>query len=102
MHSKSNSKLVLVAIFLTLTVIVLGAYTRLIDAGLGCPDWPGWYGRLIASSLIDDLPNPTLDKAWIEMVHRYVAGSLGLLIAVIFFQAILKHKPKQGFLITAS
>ena len=60
---------------MTFIVILLGAYTRLKDAGLGCPDWPGCYGNFLA---------PQNDhKAWIEMIHRYVAGTLGLLILLI-------------------
>ncbi len=82
------------ACFCALAVIGLGAFTRLMDAGLGCPDWPGCYGHLTvpmtalakeqASSLY---PTGTLDvfKAWAEMIHRYVAGSLGLMIVVIVY-----------------
>lgn len=68
------------ASFFALTVIGLGAFTRLMDAGLGCPDWPGCYGHLTVPS------TGTLDvfKAWAEMIHRYFAGSLGLMILVIF------------------
>lgn len=76
-------------ILLALIVIVLGAYTRLSDAGLGCPDWPGCYGRMLvpaetagiaaANSLYPDRPLEH-GKAWKEMVHRYAAGALGLLI----------------------
>lgn len=86
------TKLIRFSIGLTLVVIVLGAYTRISDAGLGCPDWPGCYGQLSvpmknaeivrASSLF---PEHIIEphKAWLEMIHRYVAGSLGLLIAAI-------------------
>jgi cytochrome c oxidase assembly protein subunit 15 len=77
---------------IALIVIVLGAYTRLSHAGLGCPDWPGCYGRLIIpedQSYIDEANNMFPDrpletgKAWKEMVHRYAAGALGLLILTI-------------------
>ena len=65
-------------------VIVLGAYTRLSDAGLGCPDWPGCYGHLVPKenpehySTVGDW-----FKAWVEMRHRYAAEFLGLIIVVI-------------------
>ena len=70
---------------LTLIVVTVGAYTRLADAGLGCPDWPGCYGSMIVPSEIApdnvyaDIPLEK-DKAWIEMIHRYLAGLLGLSI----------------------
>ncbi|CAM3930126.1 COX15/CtaA family protein [Rheinheimera salexigens] len=81
------------AIILTLGVITLGAYTRLTDAGLGCPDWPGCYGFLkvpqqdhhIAQAMQAFPERPVhAEKAWNEMIHRYFAASLGLLIAFIF------------------
>ena len=74
---------------LAVVVVVLGAYTRLVDAGLGCPDWPGCYGFIgvpetaseisQAETLFPDAP-VEIDKAWAEMVHRYFAGSLLLLV----------------------
>lgn len=72
-------------------VILLGAYTRLTDAGLGCPDWPGCYGQLTVPAN----PGQVEDKAWLaqrplepekgwnEMVHRYFAGALGLVILAL-------------------
>jgi len=75
-----------------LMVIVLGAYVRLSDAGLGCPDWPGCYGNLVVPQSSSDViqaeasfPQRPLqaEKAWKEMLHRYAAGTLGLLIALL-------------------
>jgi cytochrome c oxidase assembly protein subunit 15 len=80
------------SIGLSLLVVMLGAYTRLTNAGLGCPDWPGCYGRMAVSSLQGELPNAQARfpdapietrKAWTEMVHRYAAGSLVLLIVIM-------------------
>ena len=77
---------------LALTVIVLGAYVRLSDAGLGCPDWPGCYGHLTVPSGVADVHlqhpdwhNRPLEagKAWREMIHRYLASSLGLGIVIM-------------------
>ena len=72
-------RLILIASAWAFVVIALGAFTRLTDAGLGCPDWPGCYGHLMPTQLhaIAD------HKAWAEMIHRYFAGSLGLLILAI-------------------
>lgn len=82
-------KLTLIAAVLALCVVVLGAYVRLSDAGLGCPDWPGCYGALTvpeSESAIQAAqtayPHSTVHvgKAWKEMAHRYLAGTLGLII----------------------
>lgn len=79
---------------LALIVILLGAWTRLSDAGLGCPDWPGCYGHLTvpqseqalekAKELFPDKA-VVAEKAWPEMIHRYFAGTLGLLVFTIVF-----------------
>jgi heme a synthase len=90
------NKLVLVATLLAVCVVVLGAYVRLSDAGLGCPDWPGCYGTLtvpqsesaIAHAQVTYPDSPVEHgKAWKEMIHRYLAGALGLLVLAIFIQA---------------
>lgn len=87
---KRFDRLVLLAALLALVVVVLGAYVRLSDAGLGCPDWPGCYGHLTvphSEAAQQVFPGKPLEahKAWKEMVHRYFAGTLGLLIAAICF-----------------
>ena len=77
---------------LTLDLIVLGAFTRLSDAGLGCPDWPGCYGQFsphhaqaeIAQAEAAQPTGPvTQRKAWIEMLHRYLAMTVGALILTL-------------------
>lgn len=81
--------LVAVSICLAFIVVVLGAYTRLVDAGLGCPDWPGCYGQLLVPSTDSEIaaaqarfPDTPIHqaKAWTEMVHRYFATGLGILV----------------------
>ncbi len=90
---------VLAALILTFIVVVLGAYVRLSDAGLGCPDWPGCYGKLLgvpSSDVEVQQANTNFDraveigKAWKEMVHRYFAGTLGILIFIISLYLIRK------------
>ncbi len=94
-------KLVFLAAFLAFCVVVLGAFVRLSDAGLGCPDWPGCYGKLtphhaaeaIAEAAALSPGGPvSIPKAWKEMVHRYFAGALGLLIALIAVWSWRKRK----------
>lgn len=93
-------RLILVALLLAFGVVALGAYVRLSDAGLGCPDWPGCYGKItphhaseeINEALAQNPSGPVSHaKAWKEMVHRYFAGTLGLLVLGIAVLSI-KHR----------
>lgn len=96
MRSSMFSRLGLFATALALVVVVLGAWVRLSDAGLGCPDWPGCYGHIDvprseaevtrAEQAFPERPVEAA-KAWKEMVHRYFAGTLGLVIAALAFVA---------------
>lgn len=87
-------RLIAAAVLLTFALIMLGAWVRLTDAGLGCPDWPGCYGKLTPAHAADQIDRAvtaqggehgpvSTGKAWREMIHRYVAGALGLLIVMI-------------------
>ena len=90
-------RLTFYATLLALVVVSFGAYTRLTDSGLGCPDWPGCYGTLSVPESIDQIEKAQavypdspveIEKAWIEMIHRYIAGILGIMILVIAFMSI--------------
>ncbi|HMM51352.1 MAG TPA: COX15/CtaA family protein [Burkholderiaceae bacterium] len=87
-------RLIAAALLLTFGLVMLGAYVRLTDAGLGCPDWPGCYGKLTPLHAKDEIAQAvaeqggehgpvSMGKAWREMVHRYFAQVLGLLIIAI-------------------
>ena len=92
-------RLLQISIILALIVVILGAYTRLGDAGLGCPDWPGCYGQLTVPDVADGTKIEGYErpleaaKGWKEMVHRYAASTLGLMILILFVLA-LRGKPK--------
>ena len=99
-------KLVWFAVIYTFVVVVVGAYVRLSDAGLGCPDWPGCYGELTPHHAQDDIAKAveeqggthgpvSLGKAWKEMFHRYIAGGLGLLILAIAITAWIRRRELQ-------
>ncbi|MGQ0501433.1 MAG: COX15/CtaA family protein [Panacagrimonas sp.] len=94
-------RLNLVAIALCFCVVVFGAYVRLADAGLGCPDWPGCYGHIgvpdasheisAAEQAFPDRPVEA-PKAWKEMTHRYLASTLGLLIVALAVLSVLGRR----------
>jgi cytochrome c oxidase assembly protein subunit 15 len=86
----------------TFMVVVVGAFVRLTDAGLGCPDWPGCYGQITPTHAASDIAKAVADqggahgpvsiqKAWHEMFHRYLAGTLGLLILCITVMAWMQR-----------
>jgi heme a synthase len=84
--------LTLLTLFLTFDLVLFGAFTRLTDSGLGCPDWPGCYGHMspvgakeaIAAAQSAMPTGPvTHSKAWVEMVHRYLATGVGVLILAL-------------------
>ena len=101
---KNNNKLVAFTTLLAFCVVVFGAYVRLSDAGLGCPDWPGCYGYFGPPTSVNELsdaskmfPDQPVDakKAWTEMVHRYLATALGFLIFVLFCWSIRNKLGQQ-------
>ncbi len=94
-------KLNWVLVFMTFDLIVFGAFTRLTDSGLGCPDWPGCYGTSNPFHALSDIQQAesalptgpvTVIKAWIEMIHRYLAMTVGALILVQVSIAFSKLK----------
>ena len=101
---KPSFRLALCAVFLAAAVIGLGAFTRLVDAGLGCPDWPGCYGQLLWPNSAEEIsfaeqafPGAPVeaDKAWPEMVHRYFAATLGVFAIALVVIAWRNRGPGQ-------
>ena len=103
MSSDANKyrKLVWVIVFLTFDLIVFGAFTRLTDSGLGCPDWPGCYGaanpfiaheQIAAAEALMPTGPVTVVKAWIEMTHRYLAMGIGALIVALMATSWLQWR----------
>ena len=88
------------AVALTLCVVVFGAFVRLSDAGLSCPDWPTCYGRAAwpqAAGEVDDHAASAIrpfetHKAWREQVHRMLAGTLGVLVLLLAILAARKRR----------
>ncbi len=96
--------LTLVTLFLTFDLVMFGAFTRLTDSGLGCPDWPGCYGsaspvgaQLHIEAAQSAMPTGpvTHSKAWIEMIHRYLATGVGVLILTLTILTWLAHREEQ-------
>jgi cytochrome c oxidase assembly protein subunit 15 len=97
--------LTVVALFLTFDLVLFGAYTRLTDSGLGCPDWPGCYGsasplgaqaQIHAAQTAMPSGPVTHSKAWIEMVHRYLATTVGALIALLAIASWIVVRRRRG------
>jgi heme a synthase len=104
-------KLTWLTLFLTFDLILFGAFTRLTDSGLGCPDWPGCYGHAnplqahssitAAQALLPDGP-VTVFKAWIEMLHRYLAMTVGVLIIALVVLAWRQWRQADKSTVNAS
>jgi cytochrome c oxidase assembly protein subunit 15 len=107
--SKTFLRISAFAAGLALVVVVLGAYVRLSHAGLSCPDWPGCYGQLVVPADEKDVASANLayperpvdaERAWKEMIHRYLAGLLGLAIALMAIAAFRRrHDSAQPVMI---
>ena len=104
--TRSIYKLARIAAIIAFCVIVLGAWVRLSHAGLGCPDWPGCYGQLTWPNAVQEIETANLafperpfesNKAWREMVHRYLAGSLILLILAMNWKSWRGPKANHRF-----
>jgi cytochrome c oxidase assembly protein subunit 15 len=94
-------KLAWLTVFLTFDLIVFGAFTRLTDSGLGCPDWPGCYGlanpflaheQITAAQTLMPTGPVTVLKAWVEMIHRFLASAIGLLCVVLMAWSWLRAR----------
>ena len=95
-RSRRFAAVLALALFITFDLIMFGAFVRISDAGLGCPDWPGCYGKLSPAGAMKDIQAEaserphgpvTVFKAWIEMLHRYAASTLGLVIIWLAWSA---------------
>ena len=99
--------LTVLTLFLTFDLVLFGAFTRLTDSGLGCPDWPGCYGSASPSGAHAQISQAeaamptgpvTNGKAWIEMIHRYLATGVGVLIMTLAAATWLQRK--QGLAVS--
>ena len=104
--AKPGFRFVLFSILFAACVIMLGAFTRLVDAGLGCPDWPVCYGHILwpeteaevaaANAKFPDMPVEH-DKTWPEQVHRIFASSLGLFCIALVVIAFRQRKMDKSY-----
>jgi len=97
--------LTVLTLFLTFDLVLFGAFTRLTDSGLGCPDWPGCYGNASPvgahaeiSAAQQAMPTGpvTHGKAWVEMIHRYLATAVGVLILVLAISSWLERRRQRA------
>ena len=102
--SRRLQGLTLVTLFLTFDLVMFGAFTRLTDSGLGCPDWPGCYGsaspigaQLHIEAAQSAMPTGpvTHSKAWVEMIHRYLATGVGVLILTLTVLTWLAYRDQK-------
>ena len=103
--AKRLRALTLLTLFLTFDLVLFGAFTRLTDSGLGCPDWPGCYGsasplgaqqEIHAEQSMRPTGPVTHGKAWVEMTHRYLATAVGVLIVVIVAASWLEARRRRA------
>ncbi|MDP3412156.1 MAG: COX15/CtaA family protein, partial [Polaromonas sp.] len=97
--------LTLLTLFLTFDLVLFGAFTRLTDSGLGCPDWPGCYGHASPVGAAQPISEAqaamptgpvTHSKAWIEMIHRYLATGVGVLILTLAVVTWFARRAQKG------
>jgi heme a synthase len=107
----SYKKLAALLLFLTFDLIVFGAFVRLSDSGLGCPDWPGCYAQFAPLTAKSDIAAAvaaqggehgwvSTTKAWIEMVHRYWASFIGMLMVVLLIKTLIERRRQAAINIT--